>query len=59
VAFWAPIASTSTASRRVVEGAGGRDISGPKQMPYGPGYHAVYFSDPSGNRFEVYHRPHG
>ena len=26
-------------------------------MPYGPGYYAVYFADPSGNRYEVYHRP--
>jgi hypothetical protein len=26
-------------------------------MPYGPGYYAVFFADPSGNRLEIYHRP--
>ena len=29
----------------------------PKEMPYGPGYYAIFFEDPSGNRLEVYHRP--
>jgi catechol 2,3-dioxygenase-like lactoylglutathione lyase family enzyme len=37
--------------------AGALDLSGPKEMPYGPGYYAVFFADPSGNRLEVYHRP--
>jgi catechol-2,3-dioxygenase len=32
-------------------------LSGPKDIPYGPGYYAVYFNDPSGNRLEIYHRP--
>ena len=31
--------------------------SGPKEMPYGPGYYAIFFADPSGNRLEVYYRP--
>jgi predicted lactoylglutathione lyase len=35
----------------------GATVSGPKEMPYGPGYYAVYFDDPSGNRLEVYVRP--
>jgi hypothetical protein len=26
-------------------------------MPYGPGYYAISFADPSGNRLEVYVRP--
>jgi hypothetical protein len=26
-------------------------------MPYGPGYYAAFFADPSGNRLEVYVRP--
>jgi hypothetical protein len=26
-------------------------------MPYTPGYYAVYFADPSGNRYEIYVRP--
>jgi catechol 2,3-dioxygenase-like lactoylglutathione lyase family enzyme len=37
--------------------AGARDLSGPKPMPYGPGYYAAFFADPSGNRLEVYVRP--
>ena len=28
-----------------------------KEMPYGPGYYAVFFDDPAGNRLEVYIRP--
>ena len=35
----------------------GATLSGPKEMPYGPGYYAAYFDDPSGNRLEVYVRP--
>jgi catechol 2,3-dioxygenase-like lactoylglutathione lyase family enzyme len=37
--------------------AGATQLSGPKEMPYGPGYYAVFFADPSGNRLEVYIRP--
>lgn len=36
---------------------GARELSGPKPMPYGPGYYAVFFADPSGNRLEIYIRP--
>jgi catechol 2,3-dioxygenase-like lactoylglutathione lyase family enzyme len=35
----------------------GAELSGPKLMPYGPGYYAAFFADPSGNRLEIYHRP--
>jgi predicted enzyme related to lactoylglutathione lyase len=35
-------------------------LSGPKEYPeYGPGYYAVFFEDPSGNRLEVMHRSRG
>jgi catechol 2,3-dioxygenase-like lactoylglutathione lyase family enzyme len=37
--------------------AGAIELSGPKPMPYGPGYYAVFFADPSGNSLEVYVRP--
>jgi catechol 2,3-dioxygenase-like lactoylglutathione lyase family enzyme len=37
--------------------AGATQFSGPKEMPYGPGYYAAFFADPSGNRLEVYIRP--
>jgi catechol 2,3-dioxygenase-like lactoylglutathione lyase family enzyme len=57
IAFWAPDAAEVDRLASVVAAAGARDVSGPKAMPYGPGYYAVYFADPGGNRFEVYHRP--
>jgi catechol 2,3-dioxygenase-like lactoylglutathione lyase family enzyme len=37
--------------------AGAAELSGPKPMPYGPGYYAAFFADPSGNRLEIYVRP--
>jgi catechol 2,3-dioxygenase-like lactoylglutathione lyase family enzyme len=56
IAFWAADAAEVDRIAALVEGAGGREISGPKRMPYGPDYYALYFSDPCGNRFEIYHR---
>jgi predicted enzyme related to lactoylglutathione lyase len=41
----------------VAREAGALELTGPKEMPYGPGYYAIFFADPSGNRLEVYHRP--
>ena len=40
----------------IATNAGATAVAGPKEMPYGPDYYAVYFADPSGNRFEIYHR---
>jgi len=37
--------------------AGALEMSGPREMPYTPGYYAAFFADPSGNRLEVYFRP--
>ena len=34
--------------------AGAQNIEGP--MPYEPGYYAVFFEDPWGNRLEICHR---
>ena len=56
VAFWAADAAEVDRIAAVVKSAGGLEIGGPKRMPYGPDYYAVYFSDPCGNPFEVYHR---
>jgi catechol 2,3-dioxygenase-like lactoylglutathione lyase family enzyme len=56
IAFWAADRAEVDRLAEVVAGAGA-ELSGPKDMPYGPGYYAFYFSDPGGNRFEVYHRP--
>ena len=57
IAFW--VASPADVERvaAVAEEAGALELSGPKEMPYGPGYYAVFFADPSGNRLEVYVRP--
>jgi catechol 2,3-dioxygenase-like lactoylglutathione lyase family enzyme len=41
----------------VARAAGALELSGPKEMPYGPGYYAIFFADPSGNLLEVYFRP--
>jgi catechol 2,3-dioxygenase-like lactoylglutathione lyase family enzyme len=41
----------------VAREAGADQLSGPKLMPYGPGYYAAFFADPSANRLEIYHRP--
>ena len=57
VAFW--VASREHVDRvaAMLEAAGAGELSGPKEMPYGPGYYAVFFADPAGNRLEVYVRP--
>jgi catechol 2,3-dioxygenase-like lactoylglutathione lyase family enzyme len=41
----------------VARAAGALELTGPKEMPYGPGYYAIFFADPSGNLLEVYFRP--
>ena len=40
----------------IVRAAGALELTGPKKMPYGPDYYAIFFADPSGNRLEVYFR---
>jgi catechol 2,3-dioxygenase-like lactoylglutathione lyase family enzyme len=57
IAFWVSSEAEVDRVTEIAAGAGAVDLSGPKQMPYGPGYYASFFSDPSGNRLEVYVRP--
>jgi len=57
IAFWVATPDDVDRLADIVRGAGATDLSGPKPMPYGPGYYAVFFADPSGNRLEIYHRP--
>lgn len=58
IAFW--VSEPAEVDRlAAVVGAAGAELSGPKRMPYGPDYYAVFFADPSGNRLEIYHRPAG
>ena len=56
VAFWAADRDAVDRLAALVVSAGALEVSGPKEIPYGPDYYAVFFADPSGNRFEVYHR---
>jgi predicted enzyme related to lactoylglutathione lyase len=55
IAFWA--ASTADVDRlaTVVVQSGGRNVEGPG-YDEGPGYYAVFFEDPCGNRLEICHR---
>jgi catechol 2,3-dioxygenase-like lactoylglutathione lyase family enzyme len=57
IAFWVGSREQVDRIAAIVAASGGRDVSGPKEMPYGPGYYAVFFADPCGNRLEVYLRP--
>jgi catechol 2,3-dioxygenase-like lactoylglutathione lyase family enzyme len=54
IAFWAGSPGEVDLLAAVAREAGARNIEGP--MPYEPGYYAVFFEDPCGNRLEVCHR---
>ncbi len=56
IAFWVESPDDVDRLAALVRDAGSVDVSGPKEMPYGPGYYAVFFDDPSGNRLEIYYR---
>lgn len=56
IAFWVPSREEVDRIARVVREAGGLEIEGPEPQPYSSTYYAVFFSDPSGNRLEVYPR---
>jgi predicted enzyme related to lactoylglutathione lyase len=53
VAFWAQSAADVDRLAEVAARAGARNMEGP--MDYEPGYYAVFFEDPCGNRLEVCH----
>ena len=54
IAFWAETNARvdALAALAVLHGAG--NVEGP--MHYAPGYYAVFFEDPCGNRMEICHR---
>ena len=58
IAFWADSTSEVDQLAEIVVLAGARNIEGPGYHE-GPGYYAVFFEDPSGNRFEICHRAVG
>lgn len=55
IAFWATSTAEVDRLAEVVRRAGGRNIEGPG-YDEGPGYYAVFFEDPCGNRLEICHR---
>jgi catechol 2,3-dioxygenase-like lactoylglutathione lyase family enzyme len=56
-AFWAPSRAAVDQVAEVVCEAGGKNIEGPELcLEYSPGYYAVFFEDPDGNKLEVCYR---
>jgi catechol 2,3-dioxygenase-like lactoylglutathione lyase family enzyme len=55
IAFWADSTGEVDRLAKIVRRAGGRNIEGPGEDE-GPGYYAVFFEDPCGNRLEICHR---
>jgi catechol 2,3-dioxygenase-like lactoylglutathione lyase family enzyme len=57
IAFWVSSPAEVDRVAGVIQRAGARNIEGPLFNPeYHETYYAVFFEDPSGNRFEVVHR---
>jgi catechol 2,3-dioxygenase-like lactoylglutathione lyase family enzyme len=57
IAFWAPSREAVDKVAEVVREAGAKNIEGPELcVEYSPGYYAVFFEDPDGNKLEVCHR---
>jgi catechol 2,3-dioxygenase-like lactoylglutathione lyase family enzyme len=57
IAFWAPSRAAVDKVAEVVRQAGGKQVEGPELcLDYSPGYYAVFFEDPDGNKLEVCHR---
>lgn len=55
IAFWAGSTGEVDRLARVAVRAGARNVEGPG-FHEGPGYYAVFFEDPGGNRLEICHR---
>lgn len=54
IAFWAESVAELERLAEVVRAAGGRNLEGPELCrDYSPGYYAVFFEDPSGNKLEI------
>jgi catechol 2,3-dioxygenase-like lactoylglutathione lyase family enzyme len=57
IAFWAESRAAVDRVAEVVRGAGGKNLEGPALCAeYSPGYYAVFFEDPDGNKLEVCYR---
>ena len=54
IAFWAESRAAVDRVAEVVRKAGGKNVEGPELCrEYSPGYYAVFFEDPDGNKLEV------
>lgn len=54
IAFWAQTREEVDRVAAIAREAGARNMEGPQICPeYSPGYYAVFFEDPDGNKFEV------
>jgi catechol 2,3-dioxygenase-like lactoylglutathione lyase family enzyme len=54
IAFWAPSRAAVDKAAEIIREAGGKNIEGPELcVEYSPGYYAVFFEDPDGNKLEV------
>jgi catechol 2,3-dioxygenase-like lactoylglutathione lyase family enzyme len=57
IAFWAASHEAVDKVAEAVRKAGAKNIEGPEVcLEYSPGYYAVFFEDPDGNKLEVCHR---
>jgi predicted lactoylglutathione lyase len=57
IAFWAESRAEVDQLAEVVRQAGGQNLEGPAiWREYSPGYYAVFFEDPSGNKLEICYR---
>jgi predicted lactoylglutathione lyase len=57
ISFWAESRERVDKLGALLESAGARNISGPRECPeYSPTYYAVFFEDPSGNCLEICYR---
>jgi len=58
IAFWADSTAEVDRLADLVVRAGARNVEGPDYHE-GPGYYAVFFEDPCGNRLEICNRTEG
>jgi catechol 2,3-dioxygenase-like lactoylglutathione lyase family enzyme len=57
IAFWAASHEAVDNVAEMIRKAGAKNIEGPELcVEYSPGYYAVFFEDPDGNKLEVCHR---
>ncbi|HVF72215.1 MAG TPA: VOC family protein [Chthoniobacterales bacterium] len=54
IAFWAGSREAVNKVAEIVRNAGAKNVEGPELcVEYSPGYYAVFFEDPDGNKLEV------